>query len=52
MSKSSHERVKRGAVRPTNMLWPDGIIYYKFSADLGKDLNVVKISFGNGFDYY
>ena len=37
VSKSSHERVKRGAVRPTNMLWPDGIIYYKFSPDLGKD---------------
>ncbi|KAL5272428.1 hypothetical protein ACHWQZ_G000580 [Mnemiopsis leidyi] len=34
--KSSHERVKRGAVRPTNMLWPDGIIYYKFSPDLGQ----------------
>ena len=52
MSKSSHERVKRGAVRPTNMLWPDGIIYYKFSADLGKDLNVVNLGFGNGFNFH
>ena len=28
-------RYKRGAVRPTRMLWPSGIIYYEFSDNFG-----------------
>ncbi|XP_063691481.1 uncharacterized protein LOC134823830 isoform X2 [Bolinopsis microptera] len=36
ITRSSHERVKRGAVRPITMLWPNGIIYYKFSLGLGQ----------------
>lgn len=54
ISKGSHEyeRIKRGAVRPTNMLWPDGVIYYKFSPNLGELilLFAVLILFSNSFE--